>query len=126
LYSGLQSAGNVYIDYNTQQYAAENQMRINDKKTKLMVFNPCTSVDFAPEFQLNGNQLDVVHEMRLLGVIVRSDMTWKSNTEHMVLKTYTKLWIMRRLKKLGANEEELKDIYIKQVRSVLELAVQNF
>ena len=30
---------------------------------------------------------------------------------------------MRRLKKLGANEEELKDLYIKQVRSVLELAV---
>ena len=41
----------------------------------------------------------------------------------MVLKAYKKLWIMRRLKKLGANEEELKDIYIKQVRSVLELAV---
>ena len=50
-------------------------------------------------------------------------MTWKSKTEHMVLKAYKKLWIMRRLKKLGANEEELKDIYIKQVRSVLELAV---
>ena len=107
----------------TNEYAAENQMKINDKKTKLMVFNPCTSVDFAPVFQLNGNQLDVVEEMRLLGVIVRSDMTWKSNTEHMVLKAYKKLWIMRRLKKLGANEEELKDIYIKQVRSVLELAV---
>ena len=41
-------------------------MKINDKETKLMVFNP---VDFAPEFQINGNQLDVVQEMRLLGVI---------------------------------------------------------
>ena len=30
---------------------------------------------------------------------------------------------MRRLKKLGANEQELKDVYVKQVRSVLELAV---
>ena len=31
--------------------------------------------------------------------------------------------MIRRLKNLGANEEELLDVYIKQVRSVLELAV---
>ena len=31
--------------------------------------------------------------------------------------------MLRRLKQLGANREELLDVYIKQVRSVLELAV---
>ena len=86
----------------TNEYAAENQMRINIKKTKLMVFNPCTSVDFAPEFQLNGNQLDVVQEMRLLGVIVRSDMTWKSNTEHMVLKAYKKTLDYEKTQEVGS------------------------
>ena len=75
-----------------------------------MVFNPCTSIDFATELKLSGNQLDVVDELRLLGVIVRSDMTWKSNTENIVLKGYKKFWVLRRLKKLEANEEELKDL----------------
>ena len=98
-------------------------MLINEKKTKLMLFNPCTSIDFAPEFKQNGNKLDVVEEMRLLGVIVRSDMSWKSNTEHMVLKAYKKLWVLRRLKEMGANGDELIDLYVKQVRSILELAV---
>ena len=31
--------------------------------------------------------------------------------------------MLRRLKGLGANEEEILDVYQKQVRSVLELAV---
>ena len=107
----------------TAVYSSENQMKINDKKTKIMVFNPCTSIDFMPEFKLNDNNLEVVEEMRLLGVIVRSDMKWTSNTEHIVLKALKKLWIMRRLKEMGANEDEMLDTYIKQVRSVLELAV---
>ena len=34
-----------------------------------------------------------------------------------------KLWISRRLKKLGADRDDLKDVYIKQVRSILEFAV---
>ena len=107
----------------TTVYASENQMKINDKKTKLMVFNPCTSLDFMPEFQLGDNQFEVVDEMRLLGLILRTDMSWKSNTDHIVSKAYKKLWIVRRLKEMGANQEELIDIYQKQVRSVLELAV---
>ena len=54
---------------------------------------------------------------------MQSDMKWTSNTGQIVLKAYKKLWMIRRLKGMGANEEELIDIYIKQVRSVLELAV---
>ena len=52
----------------------------------------------------------MVDELRLVGVIVRSDITWKWNTENIVLKGYKKLWVLRRLKKLEANEEELKDL----------------
>ena len=33
------------------------------------------------------------------------------------------MWILRRLKGLGASTDELLDVYFKQVRSVLELAV---
>jgi hypothetical protein len=41
-----------------------------------------------PEFQPGSNQLEVVEEVKLLGVILRSNMSWKSNTESMVLKAY--------------------------------------
>ena len=106
-----------------EQYAEDNQMMINFKKTKLMLFNPATSLDFMPEFHLGEYDIELVEEMRVLGLIIRSDLKWSSNTENMVLKGYRRLWMMRRLKQLGANSEELLDVYVKQVRSVLELAV---
>ena len=53
----------------TQMYAKANDMIINQKKTKLMIFNPCTSKDFMPDFNLEGNDLEVVEEVRLLFTI---------------------------------------------------------
>ena len=85
----------------TALYASNNSMKINEKKTKLIVFNPCTSLDFMPEFQLGSNQLEVVDEVKLLGVTLRSDMSWKSNTETMVLKEFKKLWMVKILKGMG-------------------------
>ena len=41
----------------------------------------------------------------------------------MVLKAYKKLWIIRRLKSHGAEIIDLVDMYVKQVRCMLELAV---
>ena len=75
-------------------------MKINLKKTKAILFNPCTSADFMPHLRLDNQEVEVVEELRLLGVIVRSDMTWVSNTENMVKKANKRLWIVRRLKHL--------------------------
>ena len=67
--------------------------------------------------------LEVVEEMKLLGKLVRSDMTWHSNTKLLCQKGYSRLWMLRNLKKLGASKLDLIDVYYKQCRSVLELAV---
>ena len=50
-------------------------------------------------------------------------MRWCDNTDYICKKGYARLWILRRLKGLGASQTELVDVYQKQVRSVLELAV---
>ena len=44
----------------TKKYAEENDMQINYKKTKVMLFNPCTSVDFMPSLELGDHELEVV------------------------------------------------------------------
>ena len=69
------------------------KMVINQKKTKTMVFNPCLVRDFIPEFELDGQDIEMVEEMRLLGVVFRSDMKWSTNTEVMISKAYKKLWV---------------------------------
>ena len=50
-------------------------------------------------------------------------MKWSDNTDYICQKGYERLWMLRRLKGLGASEAEMLDVYHKQVRSVLELAV---
>ena len=82
----------------TKEYAQQNQMKINLKKTKVMLFNPCWSIDFMPKLELDGTELELVEQMRLLGVVIRSDMKWTDNTDFIVKRAYKKLWVIRRLK----------------------------
>ena len=107
-----------------KEYAEKNHMKINIKKSKVMLFNPCTSIDFMPKIELENIELDLVEEMRLLGVVIQSNMKWSANTEQIVERGYKKLWIIRRLKELGAQKPELVDMYIKQVRSILEFGME--
>ena len=79
-----------------------------------MVFNPSKSVDFSPEMEFGNKQLEVLEEIRLLGVTLRSDLRWSSKTEYIVKRAYNKLWVVWRLKTLGANQGELVDVYSKQ------------
>ena len=97
-------------------------MKINLEKSKIMLFNPCNSIDFMPKFELDGCELDLVEKFKLLGIVIRSDLKWSDNTDYMVKRAYKKLWILRRLKALGAGPKELLDLYVKQIRCLLELA----
>ena len=101
-------------------------MVINNKKCKVMVFNPHRKYAGTPKLTLSGEGgecLEIVEKMKLLGVQLRSDMRWCDNTDYICKKGFTRRWILTRLKGLGASQTELVDIYQKQVRSVLELAV---
>ena len=69
---------------------------------------------------MDGHEIETVEEMKLLGLIVRNDLSWSSNTEEITKKGYQRLWMIKRLKKLGGSVESLTDVYCKQIRSVLE------
>ena len=65
----------------------------------------------------------MVEKFKLLGVQIRSDLKWFDNSNYICQKGYERLWMLQRLKGLGANSSELLDVYEKQVRSILEMAV---
>ena len=65
----------------TKMKAEQNGMKINYKKTQLISFNPCTSINFSPSFIMGGQVLTVVDEIKLLGVTISSDLTWKAIPE---------------------------------------------
>ena len=103
-----------------KSYAEENYMNLNLSKTKFILFNPTKKYDFLPECEIDGAQIETVNEMKILGTILQSDLSWKSNTNMLVVKAYKKLWMIKRLKKNGASNDDLIDVYMKQVRSIVE------
>ena len=105
------------------EYAKTNEMKLNLEKTKFMIFNSCSSIDFMPTFSIGGTEINLVEEMKLLGLIITSDLKFSKNTDYIVKKAFKRIWMLKRLKNLGAANDQLIDVYLKQIRSVLELAV---
>ena len=103
-------------------YATENQMKINKRKTKTMLFNTANKRDFTPRMKIGKDIIDLVEEMKLLGVKITSDLRWNENATYITKKAYSRIWLIRRLKQMGANTNELIDVYEKEIRSVLEFA----
>ena len=65
----------------------------------------------------------MAQEVKLVGVIVDKALSWQKNTDYICRKATQKLWTIRRLKKLCLDTFTLLDVYKKEVRSILELAV---
>ena len=104
-------------------FVSEMDMRINQEKSKVMLFNTARTYDFMPSITIDGiNNMEVVEEMKLLGIIFQSNMKWYANTSNLCHNGYGRLWMLRNLKKHGAGINDLLDVYIKQCRCVLELA----
>ena len=105
-----------------EEYAISHGMKINQKKSKVMLFNTSNTNDYQPDMEIEGVRLEVVSEMKLLGVIINDDLKWHENTVSITKKALSRLWMIRRLRNLGASRRTLLDVYCKQVRSVVEYA----
>ena len=106
------------------EYCRQAKMSINRQKTKCMLFNRAKNYDFTPELCLSEEaRLDVVEEMKLVGYNIRSDLRTKSNTTYIVGRAWKRMWIIRRLKSLGASVTDLLSVLRCQVLSVLQFAV---
>ena len=81
-------------------FTEENEMQINVKNTKVMLFNTSKKNDFQPEIVgENGEILDIEDEFKLLGVKITSNLRWDANTQYICAKAYSRLWMLRNLKK---------------------------
>ena len=106
-----------YIE-DVEQFTLENKMVINKQKTKVISFTKSRNLDFPPELEFNDGT-----ETKIVGVILSQDLKWKKNTSYICNKARQKLWILRRLLKFNLSRNELFDVYTKEIRSILELAV---
>ena len=108
---------------NTIKEWSDNQkMILNQKKTKSMIFNFTDNFQFNTRLSLNNENIEIVDNTKLLGVIVSNDLKWKKNTEYLVKKANNRLVLLRKVASFSKYREDLKNIYILYVRSILEQA----
>ena len=104
-----------------ENFASQKLLKIKEKKTNLMKFNFSHNHDFPPEVTINGfrDQLEVIHETKLLGIMLTDDLKWAANCEYLCKKAYSKMWTLRRMKVLDIDPSVILDVYLKEIRSVL-------
>ena len=64
--------------------------------------------------------MEIINSTRLLGTIVQNNLRWDLNCAEIVRKANARMEILRRVSSFGAPIEDLKDIYVLFVRSLLE------
>ena len=95
-------------------------MVLNENKTKTMIFNYTNNYQFSTSLKINEKNIDVINSTRLLGTIIQKDLRWDLNTRHLVKKANARMEILRRVSSFGAPVQDLKEIYILFIRSLLE------
>ena len=107
-----------------ETFTQNNKMKINPKKSKVMIFNKSRNYDFPPEMSFqDGNILECIEETKLLGIHLSSSLSWEANTRIICKKGMTKMWLLRRLKKFKLDPEVILDYYLKEIRPLLEFGV---
>ena len=97
-----------------------NQMALNTDKTKYMIINFCSSLQFQTRLYAKSTLLNQVKQTKLLGVIISDDLSWSANTTHIIKKAYKRMVILKKLYEFQVNMSDLLHIYIIYIRSILE------
>ena len=106
------------------KFTVENVMKVNDTKSKVMIFNRSKNFDFPPELNFNGGSyLECLEESRLLGVMLQSNLKWNSNTSAIYKKAMNRMWLLRRMKVVKLDSEIILDYFMKEIRPLAEHAV---
>ena len=102
------------------KWTKERQMKLNTEKTNYMISNFSKNYQFNTRLRLEGNKLDQVKQTKLPGLIIRDDLSWKSNTAELTRKAYSRTIIIKNLVKFDVPLGDLVQIYTLYIRSVAE------
>ena len=71
---------------------------------------------------MDGQNLEVVYSTKILGVTFTSSLKWDEHVDDLVSKARQKVWFIQRLKRIGASQKNLVEMYKLFVRQSLEFA----
>ena len=97
----------------------ENLMKLNEQKCNYMVFSR-SDAKFATRLNVNNTYLERKAVTKILGIWLSEDLSWAKNSKEICIKAYSRMSMITKLKYVGVKTEDLIDIYILYIRSVVE------
>ena len=104
---------------NLSEWTEKNLMKLNVKKSKYMTVNFTQKYQFSTRLSLDGNNLEEVQETKLLGLTLRNDLKWHSNTDSIVKNAYKRMIILHNLASFDLPVTEMVGIFTLYIRSVV-------
>ena len=100
-------------------------MKINQKKTKSIIFNTSKLKDFTPRLtNMNNDIYENTETYKLLGVDFvthhTKGLSWDMYIKNCIQRAYSNMWILRRLLELGVSIEDLLLTYTTRIRVHVE------
>ena len=102
------------------EWTKKKKMKLNEKKTKNMIFNFTKKFQFTTNLSVNEKPVEIVKETKLLGTFLTDDLKWNKNTAEIVKKGWRRMQLLNRAAGFTSNKQDLKKIYLVYIRSILE------
>ena len=80
------------------------------------------NTNIIPNIVAAGKKIERVNEFKLLGVIIRSDLSWNSHVKYIVSKASKRIFVLCTLIRSGVSTVDILAVNCSIVRSVLEYA----
>ena len=106
-------------------WTTANMMKLNIAKCDYMIFSR-SKTNFATRLAIDNQTLERVSVTKMLGVWISEDLSWDKNCQEICQKAYSRMSMITKLKYVGVSVEDLLDIYILFIRSVVEYCAVAF
>ena len=93
---------------------------LNVKKTKSIQFNFSKNLQFKTDLELKKQKIENVNEIKLLGLILTSDLRWDKNVDYLVKDANRRMLMLHAASKFTSDKNVLKLIYYSRIRCKLE------
>lgn len=107
------------------QWSNTNLFQPNEKKCKEMQIcfrRDKTRYNDITPLNLNGKTLEVVHEFKLLGLIITDNLKWNTHISYTIKKANRRIYFIVQLKRAKVGATELIQFYCTCIRPILEYA----
>ena len=105
----------------------ENRIQLNTEKCKEMRISFTKLQQEFESILINGDALELVENVKLLGLHISSNLTWNIHINELVKKAFKRLYFLIQLKRAKlARTTDLGLFYSTCIRSIMDYAVQVF